>query len=193
MGKVDDRDIYEIKRWLNDDLQNVTVLNQNLSGITVEPVTFTENGTFTAPSGKAYSPVTVNVADGSSDFSTADVTLNLTATSGEPLIFETPSKIIVPLMPVLPDGYYTENENPVDCSKDLTGNVESLEVILSDFETFQGKCGLVLKVRSSYGHARAFELDESNTTLQGDITWDSDESMFIVSGDCTITGTFIDN
>lgn len=31
------------------------------SSITVEPLTVTENGTQTAPSGKAYSPVTVNV------------------------------------------------------------------------------------------------------------------------------------
>lgn len=30
-------------------------------GITVEPLTVTENGTHTAPTGKAYSPVTVNV------------------------------------------------------------------------------------------------------------------------------------
>ena len=30
-------------------------------GVTVEPITITENGTATAPSGKAYSPVNVNV------------------------------------------------------------------------------------------------------------------------------------
>lgn len=31
------------------------------SGINVEPLTATENKTYTAPTGKAYSPVTVNV------------------------------------------------------------------------------------------------------------------------------------
>ena len=31
------------------------------SGITVEPITITQNGTTTAPDGKAYSPITVNV------------------------------------------------------------------------------------------------------------------------------------
>ena len=31
-------------------------------GVTVEPLSVTENGTYTAPSGKAYSPVTVDVA-----------------------------------------------------------------------------------------------------------------------------------
>lgn len=40
--------------------------------ITVESLTVTENGTYTAQEGKAYSPVTVNVA---SDFSTAEVTV----------------------------------------------------------------------------------------------------------------------
>lgn len=37
--------------------------------ITVEPLSVTQNGTYTAPSGKAYSPVTVNVSGGgTSDF-----------------------------------------------------------------------------------------------------------------------------
>lgn len=34
------------------------------SGVTVEPLSVTQNGTYTAPSGKAYSPVTVNVPTG---------------------------------------------------------------------------------------------------------------------------------
>lgn len=46
------------------------------SGITVEPITITQNGTTTAPSGKAYSPITVNV-----------------------------SKEVVLSVPVLPDGF----------------------------------------------------------------------------------------
>lgn len=49
------------------------------SGITVEPVTITQNGTTTAPSGKAYSPITVNVPK--------EVVLNV---------------------PVLPDGFTIE-------------------------------------------------------------------------------------
>lgn len=44
---------------------------------TVEALSVTQNGTYTAPSGKAYSPVTVNVSGGSSDFSTAEVTVNI--------------------------------------------------------------------------------------------------------------------
>ena len=47
------------------------------SSITVEPLSVTENDTYTAPTGKAYSPVTVNVSGGSSAFSTAEVTVIL--------------------------------------------------------------------------------------------------------------------
>ena len=51
------------------------------SGITVEPITITQNGTTTAPSGKAYSPITVNVPK--------EVVLNV---------------------PVLPDGFSIRKE-----------------------------------------------------------------------------------
>lgn len=78
MPKANNRNIYEERPWLNDDVQNRTVLRQIVGGgsdITVEEVTFTDNGDYTAPEGKAYSPVHVNVAGGSSDFSTAEVTI----------------------------------------------------------------------------------------------------------------------
>lgn len=45
------------------------------SDITVEALTATENDTYTAPEGKAYSPVTVNVPAPASDFSTATITI----------------------------------------------------------------------------------------------------------------------
>ena len=51
------------------------------SGITVEPITITQNGTTTAPSGKAYSPITVNVP-----------------------------KEVVLSVPVLPDGFTIEKK-----------------------------------------------------------------------------------
>lgn len=44
-------------------------------GVTVEALSVTENGTY-SEEGKAYSPVTVNVAGGTSDFSTAEVTVS---------------------------------------------------------------------------------------------------------------------
>ena len=51
------------------------------SGITIEPITITQNGTTTAPSGKAYSPITVNVP-----------------------------KEVVLSVPVLPDGFTIRKE-----------------------------------------------------------------------------------
>ena len=40
--------------------------DEGTAAITVEPLSVTQNGTYTAPTGKAYSPVTVNVSGGSS-------------------------------------------------------------------------------------------------------------------------------
>ena len=44
------------------------------SEIQVEPLSVTTNGTYTAPEGKAYSPVTVNVSGGSANIDTKTVT-----------------------------------------------------------------------------------------------------------------------
>ena len=44
---------------------------QTGGGVTIEPLNITENGTYTAPTGKAYSPVTVNVSGGGTDTLTA--------------------------------------------------------------------------------------------------------------------------
>lgn len=46
-----------------DGMKKATVTLSNIpsGGITVEPLSVTANGTYTAPAGKAYSPVTVNV------------------------------------------------------------------------------------------------------------------------------------
>ena len=52
----------------NTALGSVTVVT-NVSGgggVTVEPLSVTQNGTYTAPTGKAYSPVSVNVSSGAS-------------------------------------------------------------------------------------------------------------------------------
>lgn len=103
MPKANNRNIYEERPWLNDDVQNRTVLRQIVGGgsdITVEEVTFTDNGDYTAPEGKAYSPVHVNVAGGSSDFSTAEGTFNLTFPEGI-----TPDEIAI-------TSYFNYNDKP---------------------------------------------------------------------------------
>ena len=49
--------------------------------ITVESLSVTQNGTYTAPTGKAYSPVTVNVSGGDTLIYSAEVTSSTTSTS----------------------------------------------------------------------------------------------------------------
>jgi len=54
-----------------------TLLTSSGGGATVTPLSATENGTYTAPTGTAYSPVTVNVPTG-----TARSSSDLTASGG---------------------------------------------------------------------------------------------------------------
>lgn len=65
---------YETKPWW----PYVRELMEGGGSVTVEQLNVTENGTYTAEAGKAYSPVVVNVPAGSSDFSTAEVTFKNT-------------------------------------------------------------------------------------------------------------------
>lgn len=81
---------HDTKKYWTDLTENAVVFildDESDSGggegggdITVESLSVTENGTYTAPSGKAYSPVTVNVP---SDFSTATVTFSRSNDDGE--------------------------------------------------------------------------------------------------------------
>ena len=57
------------------------------SGITVEPITITQNGTTTAPSGKAYSPITVNVPLSAVDLTMENVQSSRLTTAGTPVTF----------------------------------------------------------------------------------------------------------
>lgn len=63
--------------------------------ITVEPITITQNGTTTAPSGKAYSPVTVNVPLSAISVKMEDVQIEKLTTIGTPvtLSYEYDSKL----------------------------------------------------------------------------------------------------
>ena len=52
-----------------------------VGGATIEPLSVTENGTYTAPTGKAYSPVTVDVPQDSTTIEPLSVTANGTYTA----------------------------------------------------------------------------------------------------------------
>ena len=89
---------HDTKKYWTDLTENAVVFildDESDSGggegggdITVEALSVTENGTYTAESGKAYSPVTVNVP---SDFSKATVTITDKRVSGDAISFEYPT------------------------------------------------------------------------------------------------------
>ena len=85
---------YVPTEWQCGDIFTAERLNKmeqgiaNASGgetITVEPLSVTANDTYTAPSGSAYSPVTVNVE---SDFSTAEVQITIQHSASGTVVFE---------------------------------------------------------------------------------------------------------
>lgn len=93
------------------------------SGITVEPITITQNGTTTAPSGKAYSPITVNVPK--------EVVLNVpvlpdgftiekNASQGNSLVIRSPTAFSY--FSVLPTGTYKNGE--LDVTEGSLGNID---------------------------------------------------------------------
>ena len=61
----------------------VKLVGTNPGGATVEPLSVTVNGTYTAPTGTAYSPVTVNVSAGNSPYTLLDSSeFSVSTTSG---------------------------------------------------------------------------------------------------------------
>lgn len=72
------------------------------SSITVEPLTVTQNGTQTAPSGKAYSPVTVNVPQPSG---TKNITISQNGTTTENVKNYASASITVDVPNVNPNSY----------------------------------------------------------------------------------------
>lgn len=127
-------------------------------GTTVEALSVTQNGTYTAPSGKAYSPVIVNVSGGSSDFSTAEVTVVNNASM--------PFELYMPCtVDDDSEDYYTSTYSFYAEPNNTVQN----QVIL-----YKGECLAFIKT-APY-----------QVTISGDID-DDGASYYIITGDCTIT------
>jgi hypothetical protein len=99
------------------------------SSITVEPLTVTQNGTTTAPSGKAYSPVTVNVPQPSG---TKSITISRNGTTAEAVTNYENASITVNVKPniVYNNGDNTMLSNPfseLDFDK-LYANIDNRKV-----------------------------------------------------------------
>lgn len=170
MPKANNRNIYEERPWLNDDVQNRTVLRQIVGGgsdITVEEITITENDTYTAPEGKAYSPVIVNVAGGSSDFSTATVTVIAT------------SNMTIDFNGGFPEEANVEEQAPAYLSYtkyvELSAN-DAVELIVALYKgTAMISCDLA---------------DLTSYVTSGDIQ-DFGEGVLVVTGDGTVTFSIV--
>lgn len=90
------------------------LVEQGGGGIIAEPLAVTENGVYTAPSGKAYSPVTVNVPSGATDLI---FNVKYTSLSNDYFIaitFPRSNKvtdIIISTSDGAPNEHYSYNEN----------------------------------------------------------------------------------
>lgn len=155
---------HDTKKYWTDLTENAVVFildDESDSGggegggdITVEALSVTENGTYTAESGKAYSPVTVNVP---SDFSIAHVTF------------------------VNSDNTKTYAVNNLVTIRGSYMVIEKLTV------TTSAAVDLVLYKGSAYVSEIEDADDQTAPVMTGDISYDSDNNEFVITGDGTIT------
>ena len=131
------------------------------NGTIVEPLNVTENGTYAPPAGTAYSPVVVNVeGGGSSDFSTAEVTVvNNTSYDG-----------------VLGYGATVFEEN---------GYYEGMPA-LTQAELYIEPNSTMTYTMALYKGNAILSLRNTASSISGNIT-QIDGSLYMVTGDCTIT------
>lgn len=127
--------------------------------VTVEALSVTENGIY-SEAGKAYSPVTVNVAGGSSDFSTAQVTIVNNTTTDVDIY-----------MPVQFD----------DEEEDYSFLTYEAHVV--EGETLTVTTVLYKGITDAY----LFNSQLFNVSVLGNVEYDSPN--FEITGDCTITIT----
>lgn len=124
---------------------------------TIASLSVTENGTYTAPTGVAYSPVTVNVSGGGGGGITT-ATLTYSGSSNT-----TPFNLYAPII--------------TETYAKMSGVSEYLTASSSKLQTVD----ILLYNGASYVH-----IDNTVTSMSGDIEEDEDGYYFI-TGDCTIT------
>ncbi len=142
----------------------------------VKELNVTENGTY-EQSGEMYNKVTVNVegGGGSSDFSTAEVTI-IPIIEGSPTLVTNVFGAEIQYPEGSSSPYYA-NFN------DFNGNVilyKNEAIIPIDSIGGEGSNGIY------YGAS-----DNPAPTISGNATFDIDEGIFTITGDCTITVTMV--
>ena len=135
----------------------------------------TENGTYNATddSANGYSSVTVEVegGGGSSDFSTAEVTLNLTLADGTTISSERITDVYLNY----PDEDFGYSANTLEA----TNHKDS--VILYNNNAIIGGLSVINTEHNRYS------VIEGTPTTTGGVTYNTDEGIFYVTGDGTIT------
>lgn len=155
---------YETKPWW----PYVRELMEGGGSVTVEQLNVTENGTYTAEAGKAYSPVVVNVEGGSGE---ATVTLNFTDETGAGIV-----------------GYgsiTTFTATAMDMFQGELNYIASTNIVKCIIGGSQYVLGAVLN-----GHQNLETPSYESIICTGGVTFDSTTHTFNVTGDGTVTGTF---
>lgn len=175
-------------KWLDLDKQNIVEL-QSVDGVLdsmkvngseiVTPsgnITITENGTDIDIAQYATADVNVEGGGGSSDFSTAEVTIN-------PIIEGSPT--------LVEKGFVAEILYPEVSANPYAGG----------FDDFKGN--IILYKNDAFISIDSLFASDSNETIyvasdnpiaptiSGDATYDNDTGRFIITGDCTITVTMV--
>lgn len=159
---------HDTKKYWTDLTENAVVFildDESDSGggegggdITVEALSVTENGTYTAESGKAYSPVIVNVP---SDYSSATITITNGAYEGAPVFFA----------------------HPIAAAGDVPAHSETM---LTD-QTYEGPIilykGSAQLFTEDLSPTFTYSVSGDITAVEGEIG----RKIYTVTGDCSIT------
>lgn len=160
MPKVNDRDIFEIKEWLNDTPQNVEEYEKMVGGTAPSgTIEISANGEYDV---SEYATADVQVeGGGSSDFSTAEVTFN----AGDGIVLED----VITLQGLVGERYLVYDE----------------ELRISGTQIFR-----FLLIDGYYDcSARSVSPETKTISVVGDGSYDEDSQILAIEGDCEVTVT----
>ena len=139
--------------------------------VSIDSLSITENGTYTAQTGHAYSPVTVDVPSGECPFQIANVTI--VYENGEVMFRGLAGGSSTSTAPVTGLMYAYE-----------TGYVYNEDLDIEQSVGFEGQIIIVDPIEPPY-----FEIESSSLNVTGDATVEGEDGFWTVyiTGDCTLT------
>lgn len=152
-------------------------LKATLDDTPIEPtLEITENGVYNVK-GYVYADVNVEGGGGSSDFSTLEVTLVLTAPEGVNIVYKGLEEAGIDY-PSAELGYYTNFfEIPTD---NPTINI----LCYKNKASFRG-------INGYDDEDNGYEVNLSDATFEGDGYYDDVNAKVVITGNCTITAEFV--